>query len=477
MIRILTSFRRDWVLTGAAGTALLVLFLGVLTNRYRLETLFLRPHPEHFALVIAIGALVWLVIQKRTRIRFQLADLLLGAYLGIALVSALLFPLEPRASVQYWARMFLSILVYFVARWLMSGAPIPAFRLILKALFGFGVLEALFGIVSWFLYPSGINLGVDEYPLGIRGPGGILCNFSLTMYGTLWEPNVFGSTLMLVVLSGATLFVSTEFASWRKYLGIALVIMLVAMGLNASRGALLSLLLGMGLVVLIAGGMSLWGRLKWAGAALVLVLVVNISAQQLSNVLMQLPSAPGFATRAPCAEWIAAGMPRGVQPGDPELDPDTGPDSDLGAINRMLEAQTLQSRWVSYRRAWNDFLARPILGNGPNSFGQKYTTTAHTPGWISNLVLMSLHDTGVIGTLILLAWFAVLAWRVLAVLRRRPPAETDGQRAALYTMTLALGIGLLCLFAAYQVTTMLWFGLMWYLMAVLQVGASALVDG
>lgn len=476
MNRIIASFRQDWVTTGVAGTALLVLFLGVVTNRYRFESLPFRPQTEHFALLFALGVLVWLVLQKRARLRFQPSDLLLAAYLGVALVSAILFPPEPRESVQYWARMFLSVLVYFVARGLMSAAQIPSYRLVLKALVVLGVLEALFGIVSWFLYPLGLNLGVDEYPLGIRGPGGILCNFSLTMYGTLWEPNIFGSTLMLVILFGAALFVSNEFATWRKSLGFALAIMVAAMGLNASRGAFLALFLGLGLIVLFVRGMSLGGRLKWAGAAALFLLAVNISTQQISNVLMQLPSAPGLAARAPCAEWIAAGMPRGVEQGDPEVDPATGPDSDLGAVNRMLEAQTLASRWVSYRHAWDDFLARPLLGNGPNSFGQKYTTTAHTPGWISNLVLMALHDTGIVGTVILLGWFALLAWRVFRALLKPPPAQSDSPRAALRTLVLALGIGLLCLLAAYQVTTMLWFGLMWFLLAALESGTSVLVN-
>lgn len=474
MNRILSSFTRDWVTTGAAGTALLVLFIGVVTNRYRFESLPFRPQTEHFALVFALVVLVWLVLARRAHLRFRRSDLLLAAYLGIALVSALLFPPEPRESVQYWTRMFLSLLVFFVVRGLMSDLQAPAFRFVLKTLLVFGVLEALFGIVSWFLYPLGINLGVDEYPLGIRGPGGILCNFSLTMYGTLWEPNVFASTLMLVILLGATLFVSNEFAAWRKYLGVALVIMLIAMGLNASRGAFLALVLGFGLIVLFARGMSFVVRLKWVGAAALVLLAVSIPTQELSNVLMQLPTAPGLATRAPCAEWIAAGMPRGVQTGDPEVDPDTGPDSELGAVNRLLEGQTLASRWVSYRQAWDDFTVRPLMGNGPNSFGQKYTTTAHTPGWISNLVLMSLHDTGILGTVLLLVWFALFAWRIYSILRTT--AGTHAQPlAALRTMVLALAIGLLCLFIAYQVTTMLWFGLMWFLLAVLEGGASALI--
>ncbi len=468
--RLVAVFVRDLKQAGIAGIALLVLFVGVVTNRYRFEALPFRPQPEHFALVFALGILAWLVWRKRARLTFQWSDALLAAYLGIALLSALLFPPEPRASVQYWARMILSVAFYFVARWLLSErANDVAFRLVLKAVLLFGVLEALFGIASWFLYPFGINLGVDEYPLGVRGPGGILCNFSLTMYGTLWEPNIFASTLMLVVVVGATVFVSDSFVTWRKPLAFALAIMLVALGLNASRAAFLTLAGGFALIVLFARGMGVLEKLKWAGAGILLLLVVYAPSQEISRVLMQMPSAPGLAQRAPCAEWIAAGMPRGTQTGDPEFDPSTGPESGSNVADRFLEGQTLASRWVSYKNAWDDFLEKPMLGNGPNSFGQKYTTTAHTPGWISNLVLMSLHDTGIVGTIFLLAWFGVFARQIFRAWRHAPSSP---QR----TLVLALSIGLVCLFVAYQVTTMLWLGLMWFLLAVLEQGAMQLTS-
>lgn len=460
--RIWNSFWRDARVCGAAGGLLLLVFGVVVMNRYRLEMLPLRPHLEHLAIFLVGLALLVLVAQKRARLVFQWSDVLLALYLALALVSSLLFPPNVRESAQYWLRMALAVAVYFLVRWLWTAAPPQnLFRLAVKALLIFGVLEALFGIASWVLYPFGINLGVDEYPLGLRGPGGILCNFSLTMYGTLWEPNVFGSTLMVVFLLGATLFVSDEFRAWRKWLGMALGVMLVALALNASRGALLTLAFGLGLVVLFARGMTVGRKIKWAGAAGLLMVLLFISSQETSRVLMQLPTAPGLAQRAPCAEWIAAGMR--TDPNVPNIP--TGPESGSNVIDRALEGQTLTSRWISFKNAWDDFLQRPFLGNGANSFGQKYTTTAHTPGWISNLVLMSLHDTGIVGTLLLLAWFAWFGWRMWRAWRGM------AQNAA-RTMLFGMGIALLCLFAAYQITTMVWFGWMWWGLAVLEAGAT-----
>ncbi len=465
MSGLFLSLRRDVETTKIAGIGLLILFFGVMTNRYRFEGLPLRPHPEHFALGGALLILIFLYLNKRARFKLQWTDALLGIYLTLALLSSFLFPDDPRASAQYWTRMASSVVVYFFARWLISSTDVfVATNVAIKVLLLWGVLEAVLGIAAWFLYPFGINLGVDEYPLGVRGPGGILCNFSLTTYGTLWEPNVYGGVLMLIILIAATLFVSNDFVNWRKPLGITICVMLIALGLNASRGALGTLLLGLILILLFVRGMAFASKLKWFFGALVLVAAISIPSLELSRVLMQLPSAPGLAQRAPCAEWIAGGMKRGTELGDPYYDPATGPENGSNAYKRFLEGQTLASRWVSYQNAWQDFLKRPLLGNGANSFGQKYTTTAHTPGWISNLFLMALHDTGIVGTFLLSAWFVWFAWNIWNALRAASPS-------APHTRALALAIGLICLFITYQVTTMLWFGLIWWLFAVMEMSA------
>ena len=160
-------------------------------------------------------------------------------------------------------------------------------------------------------------------------------------------------------------------------------------------------------------------------------------------------------------------MPRGIAQGDPEVDPSTGPDSGSNAVNRFFEGQTLTSRWVTYQRAGEEFLQRPLFGNGANSFGQTFTTTADTPGWISNVLLMALHDTGIVGLTLLLAWLGLV--RMGGFHRVVPRGESS-----LRTLVLAVGIGLLCLFVTYQVTTMLWFGFIWWYFAMLGVGAAEL---
>lgn len=464
-MRIVASVRRDFETLGAAGFALGLLFLGVVISRYRFDFAPLRPQAEHFTLAFALLVLAFLLFQKRARLVFQPSDVLLGAYLALALMSSILFPEQPRASVQYWLRMATSVAVYFLVRWLLTATDVrTAFRLAVKALLIFGVLEALFGIVSWFLYPFGVNLGVDEYPLGIRGPGGIVCNFSLTMYGTLWEPNAFGGALMTVILIGATLFVSNEFAVWRKALGSALVVMLMALALNGSRAALATLVFGLALIVLFAQGMGLREKLKWGAAALAVIVVVAVPSLEIARGLMQMPSAPGFAARAPCAAWIAQGMPLTVSPGAPEYSDPTGPGSDISVVNRFMEGQTLTSRWVSYKYAWDEFLQRPLFGNGADSFGQRFTTTAHTPGWISNMLLMSLHDTGIVGTLLLSTWLLWYARQIFGAWRR-------AHASALRVMVFALGVGLIALLITYQATTMMWFGLVWWYFAMLEQGA------
>jgi len=467
-MKVISSLRRDLQTTGAAGSALLLLFVSVILNRYRVEFVPLRPQLEHFATLIAFGILAWLLYQKRAQITFQWSDLALVAYLGVALVSSLLFPTDPLDSVQYWGRMVAAVIVYFLTRWLIRATnPAMVLRFASKLLLFFGVAEALFGILAWFLYPLGINLGVDQYPIGVRGPGGVVCNFSLTMYGTLWEPNVFGSSLAAIILIAATLFVSKEFAAWRKRLGIAIVIMLVALALNASRASIGALAVGVLVILFFVGSMSFMEKLKWSIAAALILVLVSIPSLELSNDLMQLPTAPGLADRAVCAQWIADGMPHVLTPGDTAISPATGPESGPTSIRRLFEEQTLTSRMVTYRAAWEEIVQRPLLGNGANSFGQHHTNTAHLPDWISNVFLMALHDTGIIGLTILVAWLAWFAWTIFAAWRSAPPS-------ALRRLVLALGIGLICLFLTYQLTTMLWFGFVWWYFAVLQAGAEQL---
>ncbi|HZQ10526.1 MAG TPA: O-antigen ligase family protein [Anaerolineae bacterium] len=464
----ISSVRRDIQTTGAAGIALLLLVISVVLNRYRVEFVPLRPQLEHFATLIAFGILLWLLYQKRAQIAFQWSDLALAAYLFIALVSSLLFPTDQLDSVQYWARMVAAVVVYFVTRWLIRATnPATALRFATKLLLLFGVAEALFGIFAWFLYPLGMNLGVDQYPIGVRGPHGVVCNFSLTMYGTLWEPNVFGSSLATIILIAATLFVSKEFAAWRKTLGIAIAIMLVALALNASRASIGALALGILMILFFVGGMSFMEKLKWATAAALVLVIVSVPSLELSKDLMQLPTAPGLADREVCAKWIADGMPHVLGPGDTAISPATGPESGPTTVRRLFEEQTLNSRIVGYRAAWDEIVQRPLFGNGANSFGQHHTTTAHTPDWISNVFLMALHDTGIFGLAILVAWLAWFAWTIFSAWRSAPPS-------ALRSLVLALGIGLVCLFVTYQLTTMLWFGFVWWYFAVLLAGAKQL---
>src|SRR5581483_4834293 len=116
----------------------------------------------------------------------------------------------------------------------------------------------------------------------------------------------------------------------------------------------------------------------------------------------------------------------------------------------------------AYARAWNDFLAHPLLGNGVNVFAQKYTSPAGARDWISNLVLMALHDTGIVGTLLLGAWLMGLGaavWHALRVGRGMPR-----------TFLLALSIAYVALLFCYQATSVFWLGWNWVYLGLLAGG-------
>jgi O-antigen ligase len=132
------------------------------------------------------------------------------------------------------------------------------------------------------------------------------------------------------------------------------------------------------------------------------------------------------------------------------------------SVARVLTSRSIFFRLDTYERAWNDFLAHPLLGNGVNVFAQNYTSPSGTRDWISNFLLMALHDTGMIGLVILLAW---LGW-----LARETYLAIKISRGAARTMLLALSIAYLALMLTYQATTVFWLGFNWVYLGLLRAG-------
>lgn len=394
--------------------ALSLLIVATALDRYRFDVAGAGMRIEHF---VFLGvALAWLLRTRpaRDRFGFSRADLILVAYLGLALLASVLYAPVLRDSFKFFALMVFGVVLYWLVRAIAQDAR--EFTRGVWTLIGVGVAASLFGIVAWAAYPFGVNLGVQIYALD---------NFTThSPFGTLFDSNTLGMYAMAATLLQVTLLVDAQFAKWRGPLLAGIAVTLIAVALSLTRVAWIGLVFGLFLVLLFSP------RRRWAiaigGAALALVIVALVANSALAG------GGGGLA----------------------EL-----------SFARVLTSRSILFRLDAYVRAWNDFLLHPLLGNGVNVFAQNHTSPSGTRDWISNFFLMTLHDTGVIGLLLLASWLGWLAyetWRALKLATGR-----------LRTLLLALAIAYVALFVTYQATTVFWLGFNWVYLGLLRAGATS----
>jgi O-Antigen ligase len=96
-----------------------------------------------------------------------------------------------------------------------------------------------------------------------------------------------------------------------------------------------------------------------------------------------------------------------------------------------FEGGTGGGRWIGYQVAWKSYLNHPVLGNGTlsadtrayNPYTGAFQDRMGSPGWLTGSVIQALHDTGVLGLLILLMLFGLLVSRNYNQFRWLPPGD------------------------------------------------------
>lgn len=399
-------------------TALALIIFATALDRYRFDFAGAGLRIEHF---VVIGvALAWGIKTRPTfqQLHFSRADLLLAAYLGLALGSSLFFAPLLGESLKFFGLMVFGVVLYWLVR-AIAGTP-REFRRGVWTMVVVGIGASLFGIAAWLVYPLGLNLGVQIYSLE---------NFvTYSPYGTLFDSNTLGMYAMAATLLQVTLLLDAQFARWRVWLGIGIVISLLAVALSLTRTAWIGLIVGLCLVLLFSP------RRRWALAIVGAAVVLIIAALVVNSALAGGQSA--------LAEFSVA---------------------------RVLTSRSIFFRLDAYARAWNDFLTHPLIGNGVNVFAQKYTSPAGARDWISNFFLMTLHDTGIIGLVLVLGWLGWLAYETGRALK--------SARGAARTMLLALSIAYVALFVSYQAVTVFWLGFNWVYLGLIGAGTRLQEEG
>ena len=304
-------------------------------------------------------------------------------------------------------------------------------------------LGRLFDRALWAaLAASGIGvaafvLGVSGFPLGGAEVSTIAVEHltqAYGAYGTMFEPNIFGSFTgaYLVLALGVLAFTgpaSVE-ASRLRLVRWTAVGCAAGLVLSFTRSAWLG---AMGSVVVLA---TLGGRTRAVRTSRVIVPVVVLLGLVL--VLLLLPGNAGTLLRFKLANLLNLG------------------------------SQTMTLRVLTYTLALQQTLEHPIIGSGTFTFaplvaqGGDFAQFENWRNlWIGNYLLLALHDTGVLG---LVAWVGML-WSVL----RRGVRATASADPELGSSALTLTAAVASLLIPFLATTGFSLGYPWLLIGLLGV--------
>jgi hypothetical protein len=421
---------------------LAILTSAALLNGFALPVAGRNMRPEHLAsAVVFLAFLVWQLGRRTLIIRLDAVAVLTVGWVAVNGVSSWLFAPQPSESFVHVVRMAL------LGVTLLTVANLPfrdgeQWAAAVRLWVSLGVLALAYGLFAWLLAHYGEG--------GLPGVGREPFLSELSVRGTQLERNLYGilAATLLGVLAYVLVSLPSPHRPWLASRGA------LAAGCTIAAGALvLSQTRSAWLAVLSVGPLAYVlfdrRRLSRADRGLVqLTLVVPLLLGILIGVWQMLP-APAAVHSLPLPETNRSGMPPAVP---------TAPASALSdrvsTFGRLQSDFTLNTRVQDALWALDDWLASPWLGHGTGSFGQLHGTRKGTAAWISNLVLHTLVDTGVVGLAIQAALVGLVGWHAWrAGTRASDPSLSTGLRA--------LTVGLLVMLVAYQVTDGTWMALFW----------------
>ncbi len=360
------------------GLGLLVLTTAV--SHFYIEFQGWKARPDHLVsflllLVLAVRILLgWSRPSPASRF-----DYLLGGYVFMNYVSSILMSPSRSLSLRWALLTNLVVLPYFLVRFLCTNYS--CLRRVFSTVVVVGVVAGGYGIFCFLLnLMFGITTGVyvDKYGPGIPGT-----------FGTLYDSNNFGmysATCSVMLLS---LYLFGEEAGRRRY-GAGFLVVLLATVVSLARAVLLAL-----------------------AVAVLFLAYVAIKKRVLSGQkLLQLGM---LACAGITLSLLVAGSHLGTRLG--VIDP-----------NNLSADSSLIGRVIEDSAALRDIAQHPLIGNGTGSFHLLFDL-AESPGLfavlkgesfnfidVENVTLRMLHDIGIVGFLLMLAFFISLARRVRRII-------------------------------------------------------------
>jgi O-antigen ligase len=389
-------------------------------NRYTITVAGLHAKLEHLAILALLVAFGLYALGSGWRPRGR-ALLWLAPYLGVTALASLLNAPERLTALRLTGLVTLVALGALLVYWC-TDTP-ARFRAAVRIMIGLAGVEAALAfaglVVAWFNSPLGVQPGRGEI---------------LVPFGTMWEPNVLGSYLAAGAILTLAALLLRPVDRRGTVLAALLALILAALGLSLARGAWAGFLAGA--IVVAAGG--------W--------LIGRRSAARWPALAPGWPLALGAGLAA--ALFLVA------------VAPALFPMTTRGLFNRVNVAAytpqadpSLRIRADMASQAAAEFAAHPLIGHGAGSFGVDHFDGQGRPGWISNLELHVLYDSGIIGLVALFGGLAVSGWAAIRALRHGDPAH----RPAILGVLGAVAV----LLVAYQATEASWLGYTWIYLGLL----------
>jgi O-antigen ligase len=397
--------------------AIYALIAATAMNGYNFTIAGWNAKIENVAVLLALAALIWLIASRRERTQPLPLILLFGSLLAVNAVSSIFNSPDLYKSARIIVRMGFAIATMYVISTYVSDRG----RLLagLRALLVVGATASAFGIIALVVWRYfGQNVGVQRDP--ITG--------AMSVKGTLWEGNIFGSYAAGIATLSGGLLLSKVRVVGRGLLAIVFVLAIIALMLSLTRAAWLGFGAGAVLVVLFLRGARLPTVLLVAGLAIMATFVV-------------LKFEVG-GTRQDISDRITT-------------------------LSAMRTDATSLSRLHNVDRALEEWQESPILGSGTDSFHlnhPKITSTLPSPE------LTALYDTGLIGFAVFLATVGSLFLR--CVLSANRHLDDD-----LTTLLGALTIAAIVQLVAFQATDAFWLGFIWVYFGLMLAASRLITEG
>ncbi|MGD0179485.1 MAG: O-antigen ligase family protein [Terriglobales bacterium] len=410
-----------------------MLAIGAAMPMFNATVFGLHVRPEHIATSVAIVAIVVQLSRRQVDLNLRLRnfDYWLIAYVGLNFFSSLVTSPQPSKTLVWATLNALVVTPYFLVRVLVRNDR--QVWLALKGLLCVGALEAIYGILASISnHIWGTSWGVEVGQYGSI-PG---------TYGTQYEANLFGSyTACTAVMFLALFLLSKE--PRRSWYGWGVMFGLVAAFFSLAR----SVLLGLPIPIFALFWISAKKGHVRLRQLLPVAIGVGLVLAMLSPFVLEYVKAR-FAT---------------IQTG--ELSTDLAADS--STFGRLIQMSA----------ALDDVKEHPIFGSGTASFQLLFKMSDVLPvsyededtGWISNSPLRVVHDTGLVGLAVFLAFLGFLA-------RTTYTALAFANRSTKVSIV-ALSAGLLLYAITFQATEATLLTFTWIHLGLLAAAATVASDG